>query len=75
MPIDRFGCLTEPVFIQSIGAVGNRTYRNMGKYVWKLEDAWWTEKPQELIYFKLDSSGRELTVCHDLVRDDWRLCR
>ena len=43
--------------------------------VWKLEDAWWTEKPQELIYFKLDSSGRELTVCHDLVRDDWRLCR
>lgn len=43
--------------------------------VWKLEDAWWTEKPQELIYFKLNISGRELTVCHDLVRDDWRLCR
>ena len=43
--------------------------------VWKLEGDWWTESPQELIYFKLYISGRELTVFHDLVRDDWRLCR
>ncbi len=39
--------------------------------LWKLEDAWWTEEPQSLIYFKLFVSGRELTVCHDLVRGDW----
>ena len=39
--------------------------------LWKLEDAWWTEEPQRLIYFKLFVSGRELTVCHDLVRGDW----
>ena len=39
--------------------------------LWKLEDAWWTEEPQSLTYFKLFVSGRELTVCHDLVRGDW----
>ena len=36
--------------------------------VWKLEDAWWTEKPQKLIYFKLYVSGRELTVFRDQVQ-------
>ena len=43
--------------------------------VWKLEGDWWTESPQHLVYFKLCASGRELTVCHDLASDVWRLCR
>ncbi len=43
--------------------------------VWKLEGDWWTERPQHLVCFKLCASGRELTVCHDLAHDDWRLCR
>ena len=42
---------------------------------WKLEGDWWTENPQHLVYFKLCVSGREVTVFHDLVRDDWKLCR
>ena len=38
---------------------------------WKLERDWWTEHPQNSVYFKLFVSGRELTVCHDLARGDW----
>ena len=30
--------------------------------LWKLEDAWWTEEPQSLTYFKLFVSGREKAI-------------
>ncbi len=39
--------------------------------VWKFQDGWWTECPQNSMYFKMFASDSELTLCHDLARRSW----
>ena len=62
---------SESGFPQAILLDGQRILVDSIIDLWKLEDRWWTEQPQNSLYFQVFASGAQLTLCHNLDRGGW----